>query len=134
MPGSLASVGMENDGAPGALMNVLADVAAERDAQDQMWGVQEFPDGSVEAQDDAVRRSRDWIHFTADRRRLDEFRPKTAGPGFGECFEELLGQNMPPGQLSTRPGRAAFFLGRLGAIGELWSGETSSARGLGRPG
>ncbi|MFI0483616.1 hypothetical protein [Actinomadura sp. 9N215] len=37
---------MENDRAPGSLAEVLADVAAERDAQDRMWGVQEFPDGS----------------------------------------------------------------------------------------
>ncbi|WP_433478838.1 hypothetical protein ACQPZP_18415 [Spirillospora sp. CA-142024] len=37
---------MENEQMPGALATVLADVAAERDAQDRMWGVQEFPDGS----------------------------------------------------------------------------------------
>ncbi|WP_216651584.1 nucleoside triphosphate pyrophosphohydrolase [Actinomadura litoris] len=37
---------MEDEGEPGSLARVLADVAAERDAQDQMWGVQEFPDGS----------------------------------------------------------------------------------------
>ncbi len=37
---------MENDRAPGALARVLEDVAAERKAQDQMWGVQEFPDGT----------------------------------------------------------------------------------------
>ncbi|WUI03845.1 nucleoside triphosphate pyrophosphohydrolase [Spirillospora sp. NBC_00431] len=37
---------MENDREPGSLAAVLADVAAERKAQDRMWGVQEFPDGS----------------------------------------------------------------------------------------
>ncbi|MFI0373517.1 hypothetical protein ACH35V_37145 [Actinomadura sp. 1N219] len=37
---------MANDSVPGALAKVLADVAAEREAQDRMWGVQEFPDGS----------------------------------------------------------------------------------------
>lgn len=31
---------------PGGLARVLADVKAEREAQDRMWGVQEFPDGS----------------------------------------------------------------------------------------
>ncbi|MEU5991267.1 nucleoside triphosphate pyrophosphohydrolase [Spirillospora sp. NPDC047418] len=31
---------------PGGLARVLADVRAEREAQDRMWGVQEFPDGS----------------------------------------------------------------------------------------
>lgn len=37
---------METDRAPGSLARVLADIAAERDAQDRMWGVQEFTDGS----------------------------------------------------------------------------------------
>lgn len=37
---------MESDRAPGALVKVLEDIAAERDAQDRMWGVQDFPDGS----------------------------------------------------------------------------------------
>ncbi|MGP4029112.1 hypothetical protein [Actinomadura sp. 3N407] len=37
---------MESDRVPGALAKALEDVAAERDAQDRMWGVQEFPDGS----------------------------------------------------------------------------------------
>lgn len=37
---------METERAPGALERVLEDVAAERAAQDRMWGVQEFPDGS----------------------------------------------------------------------------------------
>lgn len=31
---------------PGPLATVLGDVARERDAQDAMWGVQEFPDGT----------------------------------------------------------------------------------------
>jgi predicted house-cleaning noncanonical NTP pyrophosphatase (MazG superfamily) len=37
---------MEDLGVPGGLARVLADVRAEREAQDRMWGVQEFPDGS----------------------------------------------------------------------------------------
>lgn len=37
---------MENVHTPGTLARVLADIAAERDAQDRIWGVQEFPDGS----------------------------------------------------------------------------------------
>jgi predicted house-cleaning noncanonical NTP pyrophosphatase (MazG superfamily) len=37
---------MDNDRAPGALARVLADVAAEREAQDRLWGIQEFPDGT----------------------------------------------------------------------------------------
>jgi predicted house-cleaning noncanonical NTP pyrophosphatase (MazG superfamily) len=37
---------MENEHAPGSLARALADVAAEREAQDRMWGVQEFPDGT----------------------------------------------------------------------------------------
>ncbi|WP_242902416.1 nucleoside triphosphate pyrophosphohydrolase [Actinomadura terrae] len=37
---------MEDEGVPGSLARVLSDIAAERDAQDRMWGVQEFPDGS----------------------------------------------------------------------------------------
>ena len=37
---------MGSDRAPGALSKVLGDVAAERAAQDRMWGHQEFPDGS----------------------------------------------------------------------------------------
>ncbi|MGI5414897.1 hypothetical protein [Actinomadura luteofluorescens] len=37
---------MENEQAPGSLARALADVAAEREAQDRMWGIQEFPDGT----------------------------------------------------------------------------------------
>ncbi|MGW5415497.1 nucleoside triphosphate pyrophosphohydrolase [Actinomadura geliboluensis] len=37
---------MDDVEAPGALETVLADVRSERHAQDCMWGVQEFPDGS----------------------------------------------------------------------------------------
>jgi predicted house-cleaning noncanonical NTP pyrophosphatase (MazG superfamily) len=37
---------MEDVEAPGSLAIVLADVESEREAQDRMWGVQEFPDGS----------------------------------------------------------------------------------------
>ncbi|GAA2639902.1 nucleoside triphosphate pyrophosphohydrolase [Actinomadura fulvescens] len=37
---------METEDVAGSLETVLADVAAERDAQDRLWGVQEFPDGS----------------------------------------------------------------------------------------
>lgn len=63
MPGRptwwLTSCGMENEQAPGSLAKVLADVAAERDGQDRMWGVQEFPDGSgpdfTEAAEEAER-------------------------------------------------------------------------------
>jgi predicted house-cleaning noncanonical NTP pyrophosphatase (MazG superfamily) len=38
--------GMENEKAPGSLARALADVAAERRAQDRTWGAQEFPDGT----------------------------------------------------------------------------------------
>lgn len=37
---------MENEQAPGSLARALADVVAEREAQDRMWGVQDFPDGT----------------------------------------------------------------------------------------
>ncbi|MES9604270.1 nucleoside triphosphate pyrophosphohydrolase [Actinomadura sp. NPDC000929] len=37
---------METEQAPGSLARALADVAAEREAQDRKWGVQEFPDGT----------------------------------------------------------------------------------------
>ncbi|GAA2412868.1 hypothetical protein GCM10010191_23060 [Actinomadura vinacea] len=37
---------MEKHGTAGALDRVLADIAEERAAQDRLWGVQEFPDGS----------------------------------------------------------------------------------------
>ncbi|WP_329520293.1 nucleoside triphosphate pyrophosphohydrolase [Spirillospora sp. NBC_01491] len=37
---------MDDDEAPGSLAKVLADVAEERAAQDRLFGVQEFPDGS----------------------------------------------------------------------------------------
>ncbi|MDL4813935.1 nucleoside triphosphate pyrophosphohydrolase [Actinomadura opuntiae] len=36
---------MQDEREPGSLEKVLADVAAERAAQDRTWGVQEFPDG-----------------------------------------------------------------------------------------
>ncbi|MFG2006036.1 hypothetical protein ACGFNU_43490 [Spirillospora sp. NPDC048911] len=38
---------MNTEDVAGSLQAVLADVAAERDAQDRLWGVQEFPDGSA---------------------------------------------------------------------------------------
>ncbi|HEU5029092.1 MAG TPA: nucleoside triphosphate pyrophosphohydrolase [Spirillospora sp.] len=37
---------MRNEQEPGSLEKVLADITAERAAQDRMWGVQEFPDGT----------------------------------------------------------------------------------------
>jgi predicted house-cleaning noncanonical NTP pyrophosphatase (MazG superfamily) len=37
---------MRNEQEPGSLEKVLADIADERAAQDRMWGVQEFPDGT----------------------------------------------------------------------------------------
>ncbi|MFG3438493.1 NUDIX domain-containing protein [Nonomuraea sp. NPDC047897] len=37
---------MTHDGEPGSLRGVLAEVAAERAAQDAMWGLQDFPDGT----------------------------------------------------------------------------------------
>jgi predicted house-cleaning noncanonical NTP pyrophosphatase (MazG superfamily) len=37
---------MDDERVPGALSRVLADIADEREAQDRLWGVQEFPDGS----------------------------------------------------------------------------------------
>ncbi|MFI0453812.1 hypothetical protein [Actinomadura sp. 6N118] len=37
---------MEPEDVAGSLQTVLDDVAAEREAQDRLWGVQEFPDGS----------------------------------------------------------------------------------------
>jgi predicted house-cleaning noncanonical NTP pyrophosphatase (MazG superfamily) len=37
---------MERDEAPGSLAKVLEDIAEERAAQDRLFGVQEFPDGS----------------------------------------------------------------------------------------
>ncbi len=40
------SYGPGDAGIPGSLARVLGDVAAERVAQDAMWGVQEFPDGT----------------------------------------------------------------------------------------
>ncbi|MFC7642759.1 hypothetical protein ACFQX6_18810 [Streptosporangium lutulentum] len=33
-------------GVPGSLARVLADVTAERTAQDAMWGIQDIPDGT----------------------------------------------------------------------------------------
>jgi predicted house-cleaning noncanonical NTP pyrophosphatase (MazG superfamily)/8-oxo-dGTP pyrophosphatase MutT (NUDIX family) len=42
-----AAEGQQGDqNIPGSLARVLADVAAERAAQDAMWGLQEFPDGT----------------------------------------------------------------------------------------
>ncbi|GAA2124144.1 nucleoside triphosphate pyrophosphohydrolase [Actinomadura napierensis] len=37
---------MHDEREPGSLAKVLTNIAAERAAQDRMWGVQEFPDGS----------------------------------------------------------------------------------------
>jgi predicted house-cleaning noncanonical NTP pyrophosphatase (MazG superfamily) len=37
---------MDDEQEPGALSRVLADIAGERDAQQRLWGPQEFPDGS----------------------------------------------------------------------------------------
>jgi predicted house-cleaning noncanonical NTP pyrophosphatase (MazG superfamily) len=37
---------MEERQEPGALSRVLADITDEREAQDRLWGAQEFPDGS----------------------------------------------------------------------------------------
>ncbi|WP_460351343.1 hypothetical protein [Actinoallomurus acanthiterrae] len=61
-PGSLNPYGAPaagDSGTPGALARVLADVAAERAAQDAMWGVQDLPDGTGpehEATADAAKR------------------------------------------------------------------------------
>jgi predicted house-cleaning noncanonical NTP pyrophosphatase (MazG superfamily)/8-oxo-dGTP pyrophosphatase MutT (NUDIX family) len=43
---------------PGSMARVLADVAAERAAQDAMWGLQEFPDGTGPERTDAAERAK----------------------------------------------------------------------------
>ncbi|GAA4624473.1 hypothetical protein GCM10023196_024750 [Actinoallomurus vinaceus] len=67
-----------DSGTPRSLDRVLADVAAERAAQDVMWGVQDFPDGTgpehATAADAAKRDCRDawrgarltWRHILAE--------------------------------------------------------------------
>ena len=46
---------------PGKLARVLSDVAAERVAQDALWGVQEFPDGTGPAGVPAADRARQML-------------------------------------------------------------------------
>src|SRR4051794_27979350 len=67
-----------DSGMPRSLDRVLADVTAERAAQDTMWGVQDFPDGTgsehAAAADAAKRDCRDawrgarltWRHILAE--------------------------------------------------------------------
>ncbi|WP_433324323.1 hypothetical protein [Spirillospora sp. CA-294931] len=50
---------MDMDDIPGSLKDVLADVAAEREAQDRLWGIQEFPDGSGPEFNQAAEQAKD---------------------------------------------------------------------------
>jgi predicted house-cleaning noncanonical NTP pyrophosphatase (MazG superfamily) len=50
---------MRNEQEPGSLEKVLADITAERAAQDRMWGVQEFPDGTGPAFAGAADKAKD---------------------------------------------------------------------------
>lgn len=82
---------------PGKLARVLSDVAAERVAQDALWGVQEFPDGTgpagVPAADRARQACRDawnggeltWRHILAE-----EFAEALAEDDLGALRGELV--------------------------------------------
>ncbi|GII30227.1 hypothetical protein [Planotetraspora mira] len=54
-------------GAPGSLAKVLADVTAERVAQDAMWGVQEHPDGTGPERRPDADRARQAVEDAAAR-------------------------------------------------------------------
>jgi predicted house-cleaning noncanonical NTP pyrophosphatase (MazG superfamily) len=61
---------MENDETAGSLDRVLADVADERAAQDRLWGVQEFPDGSGPAYAPRAREAKEECAAAAQRGEL----------------------------------------------------------------
>ncbi|WP_240809981.1 nucleoside triphosphate pyrophosphohydrolase [Actinomadura sp. WMMA1423] len=97
---------MENEQAPGSLAGVLADVAAEREAQDRMWGVQEFPDGTGSA-------------FTA---RAEEAKQECATAGSrGELtWRHILAEEFFEALAETDPGNLRGELVQTAAVAVQW--------------
>jgi predicted house-cleaning noncanonical NTP pyrophosphatase (MazG superfamily) len=87
---------MEHERTAGTLARALADIAAERAAQDRMWGIQEFPDGTgpayaaraeakAECAAAAARGELTWRHILAE-----EFFEALAESGPERLRDELV--------------------------------------------
>ncbi|MGP3965157.1 hypothetical protein ACTWPT_55335 [Nonomuraea sp. 3N208] len=106
-------------GVPGSLARVLADVTAERAAQDERWGMQELPDGTggerTAAESDLVRDETD-----------------SAAPYGEDCGDEVparirdqrrhvLAEEVLEAFAETDPGRLRAELIQVAAVAVKWT-------------
>ncbi|WP_433444013.1 NUDIX hydrolase [Nonomuraea sp. CA-141351] len=106
-------------GAPGSLAKVLADVAAERAAQDAMWGMQILPDGTGD--DGTVAES--------DRARRET---EAAAEGGALTWRHILAEEVLEAFAETDPERLRAELIQVAAVAVKWT-QALDRRPLPRP-
>ncbi|SEG97088.1 hypothetical protein SAMN05444920_110209 [Nonomuraea solani] len=102
---------MTNDGdagVPGSLARVLADVTAERAAQDAMWGMQVLPDGTGSA--GTVTES--------DRARLET---ETAARDGALTWRHILAEEVMEAFAESDPDRLRAELIQVAAVAVKWT-------------
>ncbi|WP_067469595.1 nucleoside triphosphate pyrophosphohydrolase [Actinomadura macra] len=97
------------------LARVLTDIAAERDAQDRMWGCQEFPDGSGPEFIELAEKAKRECSAAAKQGRLTWRHVLTE-----EFFEALA---------ETEPGRLRTELVQTAAVAVKWIESLDRRRG-----
>ncbi|MEQ4721602.1 NUDIX domain-containing protein [Nonomuraea sp. B19D2] len=106
-------------GVPGALARVLADVAAERAAQDAMWGMQILPDGTGDegtvAESDRARRE-----------------TEAAAAGGALTWRHILAEEVLEAFAETDPERLRAELIQVAAVAVKWT-QALDRRPLPRP-
>ncbi|NBE94789.1 hypothetical protein FE391_39700 [Nonomuraea sp. KC401] len=107
-------------GVPGSLAKVLADVAAERAAQDARWGTQVLPDGT--GGDRAVAESGVARHAT-----------DTAAREGALTWRHILAEEVLEAFAETEPGRLRAELVQVAAVAVKWA-QALDRRPSGRPG
>ncbi|MGW0811048.1 hypothetical protein [Nonomuraea sp. NPDC002799] len=97
-----------NAGVAGSLARVLADVAAERAAQDAMWGMQVLPDGTggagSVAESDLARRE-----------------TETAAAGGGLTWRHILAEEVLEAFAETDAERLRAELVQVAAVAVKWA-------------
>lgn len=106
-------------GVPGSLARVLADVAAERAAQDVRWGMQVLPDGTggerAAAESDAARHATD-----------------TAARAGALTWRHVLAEEVMEAFAETEPDRLRAELVQVAAVAVKWA-QALDRRPSGRP-
>ncbi|GAA3982844.1 hypothetical protein GCM10023085_76290 [Actinomadura viridis] len=104
---AVATVGaMENKRPAGGLTRVLADIAAERASQDDLWGVQEFPDGSGPAYADRAEAAKAECAAASSRGEL--------------TWRHILAEEFFEALAESDPGRLRAELVQTAAVAVKW--------------